>query len=453
MRSASLGGGSLSAATPLRRFTAPPRTRGDDLPRERNARQRRRTFRLVVDRDDHRLAGQRVARGQLGERRTRGRVLVDELVERLVLRLRLFVLETAVQAPAHDQRAGRIAVEQRERGRLAQRVRHARMQADAVANAERRKRPDEARREQAGVADLDRVARAVRLRRQRRQRREERGQPLDQRSRVGEQLIGHRRKLEHQHAGLLAQAIDARLHEFMRRERGVEERRVRSRRFAAPAAHHGVRHGRGRFHDEAEIVRHLLRVAQIVGHRQRAVERPVEAHAPEQRMRAIRAEPFARQLRLREVAVEDDAVPAGEVPRRRAEPHVRRQRGRQFGDLGGHRRRRHAAPAPRALRRCGRRRRLVPQQAGFRRGRFGVVGSARRRSISARRASFLRRRVLAGRFGIACGTGARARACIVGGRAEQVELRVGTRSRRPVALLSLRSRVAPRAAVTHACPA
>ncbi len=77
---------------------------GRQILRDLETRERRRTFRLVVHRDHHRLPCKRIAQREFGECFVRVRIFIDEFIERLVLRFRLLVLEAAVQAPAHDQR-------------------------------------------------------------------------------------------------------------------------------------------------------------------------------------------------------------------------------------------------------------------------------------------------------------------------------------------------------------
>ena len=142
---------------------------------------------------------------------------------------------------------------------------------------------DKARRQHDGVAQFDRIATFTR---QRRQRVEERGQAFEERGRIDDHRIRQRRNLEHQRAGLFTQTVDARLHEFVDGDLRVQERGVVAGGRAVVAAHGGVGDGSRRLDDEAEMLRHLLRVAHVVGDRERPVERAVDRYTSQQRMRA-----------------------------------------------------------------------------------------------------------------------------------------------------------------------
>src|SRR5271154_2674846 len=88
---------------------------------------------------------------------------------------------------------------------------------------------------------------------------------LDEASRVGQHLIRQWRELEHQRTGLAAESVETGPHEFVGGQLRIEKTWIERNRFAALGAHRGVRDEGRRFDDEAEVVRHLLRIAQIVG--------------------------------------------------------------------------------------------------------------------------------------------------------------------------------------------
>ena len=157
---------------------------------------------------------------------------------------------------------------------------------------------------------------------------EERRQPLDQGRRLLDQAARQRRDLEDQRARLGAEAFQAGHDELAGGDGGVEEVRIGHLPSPLLVAHHGVADQGRRLHDEAEVVRHLLRVALVLDRRDRRIERPVEADRAQQRDLGIGGQALLAERVLRMDAVVDEAAPAGKEPRRRAEPDVARQRRR-----------------------------------------------------------------------------------------------------------------------------
>ncbi len=246
----------------------------------------------------------------------RVRIFIDEFIERLVLRFRLLVFESAVQTPAHDQRPEPTFVQQRERFCLTPWIGHACMNADAISDPCIAQHADKPRRQHDGVAQFNRIATFTR---QRRQRVEERGQALEECGWIDDQRIRQRRNLEHERAGFFTQTGDARLHEFIDGNLRVQERGVVAGGGAFVATDGGIGDGSGRLDDEAEVRRHLVRIARVVGYRQRPVERTVYRYTSQQRMRAERAEAIAGQFLGRVFVAVDDVTPAGKRPRRWAD--------------------------------------------------------------------------------------------------------------------------------------
>jgi hypothetical protein len=114
----------------------------------------------------------------------------------------------------------------------------------------------------------------------------------------------------------------------------IQKTRIERNRFAALGAHRGIRDESGRFDDEAEVVGHLLRIAQIVGDGERRIKRAVDADRTQQRMRAVSGEAVARQFAVAVIVAVDDAFPARERPRRGAQMDLRRQAAGDLQDFG-----------------------------------------------------------------------------------------------------------------------
>ena len=323
----------------------------DQLLGQRRHRQRRRAFRLVVDGDVGQFARTRGASDHTCQVLARFHIGIDQLVERLVLRLGRFVAVgavAAVQVPPTHQRAGPQRAQQRQ---LVFDGRHLGVQAEAIghwvaAGLTRGAQGAGQQRgvrgaEESGVAHFQRDHAVGRGGRQPGQGGQQGTDAVDERGHVGQQRARQRADLEHQCADLVTQALQRRLDEFLHRQIGVQKRRVR--RHAAPVfgAHQGVAHQSRRFDNEAEPGRHLRGVLRVLAGGERAVERAIQADGAEQRVLAVGRQPFLRQLAFSVVARPHQPGPAGKVPRGGAQPKARRQAGGQCDQFGRGRRGQH----------------------------------------------------------------------------------------------------------------
>lgn len=138
-------------------------------------------------------------------------------------------------------------------------------------------------------------------------------------NRAGSTIIASGSGDKHERARFRAEPADAGRHELVDGDLCGQERGIIGIGRAALAAHEGIRDGGGRLDDEAEMVRNLRRMARVFRERQRRVERAVDRHAAQKRMRAVGGKAVAGEFGVRILVAIDDAAPArkrpGHVPR------------------------------------------------------------------------------------------------------------------------------------------
>jgi hypothetical protein len=291
---------------------------------------RGRALGLVVDDHRHRAALLQRGEHELDDRVAFRRGGIDQAIERFVAGLGLLVAEALVQHPAqHEGAAGRTA--EWHQLALARKRRHAGVNDESVLHAGLVQRLDVGFGEQGLVAQFDRVRHSLR------QGGEEPPQQRCEQARVVAKFRRLRWELQQHGAELLAEPGAGGCHAFGSERGGVEVALVGSAvgapwRQQLPEA----------LHQEPERRRHLGRVVGELARFDRRVERAVDADRAQQRVLRVGGEPVPAQLRLLRGGRVDEAAPAGEVPRRRAEPQVRGQSLAEPHEVGGERRRLHA---------------------------------------------------------------------------------------------------------------
>ena len=104
------------------------------------------------------------------------------------------------------------------------------------------------------------------------------------------------------------------MNELLRRLLGIQKERVLAQRSAICSPHHAVRNGRRRFHQESEIIRHLLGEVPVLSNGERPVVRAIHTDRPKQRMTAVSSQTFICQILNAAVAAPDNSFPSGESP-------------------------------------------------------------------------------------------------------------------------------------------
>ena len=288
---------------------------------------------MVADGDVGVLPAPAYAGERAREQRMGVRVGVVDAVVGGVQLLRVLVAVGAVhgvQVPAAYQRAGPQQAQERQ---LLRQRRQARVQAQAVGGAAAPEYVGEVPhvfgRQPLGVAHLHGRHGIGRGGREGGLGLQQCAQAFQHLGQAVEQAPGQGAQLEHQGAGARAQAFERGRHELLRGQLRVQEGGVGLARAAVLAAHEGVGHQAGRLHDEAEVPRHLGRVARVVAGREGAVEAAVDAHRAQQRVPGVDGQALLGQGLLGMRALPHQALPAGVAPRRGAQAQPGRQPGGQ----------------------------------------------------------------------------------------------------------------------------
>ena len=179
-----------------------------------------------------------------------------------------------------------------------------------------------------GIADLD-GERDCR-RRPAAEDRHEGGDPGRDPWHVGHEPPAERRKLKHERPRLRAEPRECRSEERGRCGRGVEKRGIIAGRLAAARlAEHRIGERRRRLDDEPKPLGHVTGVGRKLVVGEGRVERAVEAHGAEERMRGVGGKPVAGELllggRLAIPQRKHEARPARKRPARGAQVDGRRQ--------------------------------------------------------------------------------------------------------------------------------